>query len=358
MPYSWENRLKISIFGRSHEKKIGVELDGIPAGEHIDIAELQQLLDRRAPGRNEYSTQRREPDRPIFSSGISGGMTDGGTIRAVIENKNAVSADYEAFADCPRPGHADYTAWLKYGGHEDMRGGGAFSGRMTAPLCAAGGICLQILKRRGVDISAHILRLGGICDISYDPMAGGAACCGDFPCISSKAAEEMKQAIKRASEDGDSLGGVIECAVTGLPGGLGGALFEGLEGRIASLVFAIPAVKGIEFGAGFTSADMRGSENNDAYIIQNGGVALTSNNAGGILGGISDGMPLIFRAAIKPTPSIAKAQKSVSLKDMTEREIRITGRHDPCIAPRAVPVIEAAAAIALLDAMLEENDER
>lgn len=357
MPYSWENRLKISIFGRSHEKKIGVELDGIPAGEHIDIDELQQFLDRRAPGRNGYSTRRRELDRPIFSSGISGGMTDGRMIRAVIENKNAVSADYAVFADCPRPGHADYTAWLKYGGREDMRGGGAFSGRMTAPLCVAGGICLQILKRRGVDISAHILRLGGICDISYDPMAGCAACSGDFPCISSKAAEEMKQAIKCASEDGDSLGGVIECAVTGLPGGLGGALFEGLEGRIASLVFAIPAVKGIEFGAGFAAADMRGSENNDAYVIQNGGVAMTSNNAGGILGGISDGMPLIFRAAIKPTPSIAKAQKSVSLKDMTEREIRITGRHDPCIAPRAVPVIEAAAAIALLDAMLEENDE-
>lgn len=356
MPYSWENRLKISIFGRSHEKEIGVELDGIPAGERIDYAGLQAFMRRRAPGYNEYTTARREPDIPIITSGITDGVTDGGTMRIIIENKNAVSADYKELSDCPRPGHADYTAWIKYGGREDMRGGGAFSGRMTAPLCAAGGVCMQILNRRDINISAHILRIGEIFDTPYDPMYGAAEACGGFPCVSSEAAELMKRSILQAAADGDSLGAVIECAANGVPAGLGGPLFEGLEGRIASLVFAIPAVKGVEFGVGFNAAGLHGSENNDPFVIRGGHVATASNNAGGILGGISDGMPLIFRAAIKPTPSIAKAQRSVSLRNMTERELMIGGRHDPCIAPRAVPVVEAAAAIALLDAILEDEE--
>lgn len=357
MPYSWQNRLKISIFGRSHEKEIGVELSGIPAGESIDLAELRAFLRRRAPGQSEYVTARCEADEPIFSSGLSDGVTDGGMIRAVIENKDVKSQDYVNLIDCPRPGHADYTAWLKYGGREDMRGGGAFSGRMTAPLCIAGGICLQILRRRGVKISAHILKIGDIYDTPYDPMLGAAECCLDFPCVSPDAAQKMQSAIRTAAASGDSLGAVIECAASGVPAGLGGALFDGLEGRIASIVFAVPAVKGIEFGAGFGVSALRGSENNDAYIIKDGRVSLETNNAGGILGGISDGMPLIFRAAVKPTPSIAKTQRSVSLSETTERELSVSGRHDPCIAPRAVPVIEAAAAIALLDAVLEDSDE-
>lgn len=357
MPYSWQNRLKISIFGRSHEKEIGVELSGIPAGESIDLAELRAFLRRRAPGQSEYATARCEADEPIFSSGLSDGVTDGGRIRAVIENKDVKSQDYVNLIDCPRPGHADYTAWLKYGGREDMRGGGAFSGRMTAPLCVAGGICLQILRRRGVKISAHILKIGDIYDKPYDPMLGAAECCPDFPCASPDAAQKMQSAIRAAATSGDSLGAVIECAANGVPTGLGGALFDGLEGRIASIVFAVPAVKGIEFGAGFGVSELRGSENNDAYIIKEGRISLATNNAGGILGGISDGMPLIFRAAVKPTPSIAKTQRSVSLSEMTERELNVSGRHDPCIAPRAVPVIEAAAAIALLDAVLEDSDE-
>lgn len=357
MPYSWQNRLKISIFGRSHEKEIGVELSGIPAGESIDLAELRAFLRRRAPGQSEYVTARCEADEPIFSSGLSDGVTDGGTICAVIENKDVKSQDYVNLIDCPRPGHADYTAWLKYGGREDMRGGGAFSGRMTAPLCVAGGICLQILRRRGIKISAHILKIGDIYDKPYDPMLGAAECCPDFPCVSPDAAQEMQSAIRAAAASGDSLGAVIECAASGVPTGLGGALFDGLEGRIASIVFAVPAVKGIEFGAGFGVSELRGSENNDAYIIKDGRISLATNNAGGILGGISDGMPLIFRAAVKPTPSIAKTQRSVSLSEMTERELSVSGRHDPCIAPRAVPVIEAAAAIALLDAVLEDSDE-
>ena len=332
MPYSWENRLKISIFGRSHEKEIGAELSGIPAGERIDYAALHAFMRRRAPGYSEYTTARREPDIPVITSGITNGATDGGTIRIVIENRDAVSADYKELLDCPRPGHADYTAWVKYGGKEDMRGGGAFSGRMTAPLCAAGGVCLQILKRRNINISAHILRIGEIFDTPYDPMYGAAEACGGFPCVSPEAAEHMKRSILAAAAEGDSLGAVIECAADGVPAGLGGPLFEGLEGRIA--------------------------ENNDPFVIRGGRVATASNNAGGILGGISDGMPLIFRAAIKPTPSIAKAQRSVSLRDMTERELKIGGRHDPCIAPRAVPVVEAAAAIALLDALLEDEHER
>lgn len=358
MPYSWENRLKISIFGRSHEKEIGVELSGIPARERIDYVALQAFMRRRAPGYSEYTTARREPDIPVITSGIAGGVTDGGTIRIVIENRDAVSADYKELSDCPRPGHADYTAWVKYGGREDMRGGGAFSGRMTAPLCAAGGVCLQILKRRNINISAHILRIGDISDTPYDPMRGATEACGEFPCVSPEAVGLMKSSILAAAAEGDSLGAVIECAADGVPAGLGGPLFEGLEGRIASLAFAIPAVKGIEFGAGFDAARLRGSENNDPFVICGGCVATATNNAGGILGGISDGMPLVFRAAIKPTPSIAKAQRSVSLRDMTERELKIGGRHDPCIAPRAVPVVEAAAAIALLDALLEDEYER
>lgn len=357
MLYSWQNRLKISIFGRSHEKEIGVELSGIPAGESIDLAELRAFLRRRAPGQSEYATARCEADEPIFSSGLSDGVTDGGMIRAVIENKDVKSQDYVNLIDCPRPGHADYTAWLKYGGREDMCGGGAFSGRMTAPLCVAGGICLQILRRRGVKISAHILKIGDIYDKPYDPMLGAAECRPDFPCVSPDAAQKMQSAIRTAAASGDSLGAVIECAASGVPTGLGGALFDGLEGRIASIVFAVPAVKGIEFGAGFGVSALRGSENNDAYIIKDGRISLATNNAGGILGGISDGMPLIFRAAVKPTPSIAKTQRSVSLSEMTERELSVSGRHDPCIAPRAVPVIEAAAAIALLDAVLEDSDE-
>lgn len=357
MPYSWQNRLKIRIFGRSHEKEIGVELSGIPAGESIDLAELRAFLRRRAPGQSEYVTARCEADEPIFSSGLSDGETDGGSIRAVIENKDVKSQDYVNLIDCPRPGHADYTAWLKYGGREDMRGGGAFSGRMTAPLCVAGGICLQILRRRGVKISAHILKICDIYDKPYDPILGAAECCPDFPCVSPDTAQKMQSAIRAAAASGDSLGAVIECAASGVPTGLGGALFDGLEGRIASIVFAVPAVKGIEFGAGFGVSELRGSENNDAYIIKDGRISLATNNAGGILGGISDGMPLIFRAAVKPTPSIAKTQRSVSLSKMTERELSVSGRHDPCIAPRAVPVIEAAAAIALLDAVLEDSDE-
>ncbi len=347
MPYSWENRLKISIFGRSHEKEIGVELSGIPARERIDYAALQAFMRRRAPGYSEYTTARCEPDIPVITSGIAGGVTDGGTIRIVIENRDAVSADYKELLDCPRPGHADYTAWVKYGGREDMRGGGAVSGRMTAPLCAAGGVCLQILKRRNINISAHILRIGDISDTPYDPMRGATEACGEFPCVSPEAAGLMKSCILAAAAEGDSLGAVIECAADGVP-----------AGRIASLAFAIPAVKGIEFGVGFDAARLRGSENNDPFVICGGRVATASNNAGGILGGISDGMPLVFRAAIKPTPSIAKAQRSISLRDMTERELKIGGRHDPCIAPRAVPVVEAAASIALLDALLEDEYER
>ena len=233
MPYSWENRLKISIFGRSHEKEIGAELSGIPAGERIDYAALQAFMRRRAPGYSEYTTARREPDIPVITSGITNGATDGETIRIVIENRDAVSADYKELLDCPRPGHADYTAWVKYGGREDMRGGGAFSGRMTAPLCAAGGVCLQILKRRNINISAHILLIGDISDTPYDPMRGVAEVCGEFPCVSPEAAEHMKRSILAAAAEGDSLGAVIECAADGVPAGLGGPLFEGLEGRIA-----------------------------------------------------------------------------------------------------------------------------
>ena len=252
----------------------------------------------------------------------------------------------------PRPGHADYTAWVKYGGHADFAGGGAFSGRLTAPLCIAGGICIQLLKKRGIEVISRIAAIGTVEDPA--PLTASTAD-KPFPVVDDAAGEAMRAAIAAAKADGDSIGGVVECAVLGLPAGLGGPLFDGMEGQIASIVFGIPAVKGIEFGIGFEAARLRGSENNDPFTVENGQVRTATNHCGGILGGITDGMPLTFRAAFKPTPSIAKEQQSVNLTTLTPEALRIVGRHDPCIVPRAVPCIEAAAAIAVYDALLGGN---
>ena len=344
--YYGEN-LRLEIFGESHGSAVGMRLDGFPAGERVDFDTLAAFLARRAPGRESWSTPRREADIPVFLSGLKEGVSDASPLTAVIRNDGQRAEDYAALRTVPRPGHADYTAWVKYGAIP--AGGGAFSGRMTAPLCVAGGICLQVLERRGIRILARISELGGVCDegeLSVD------ACPGAFPTLSAARGEEMKAAIAAAKEEGDSLGGVVECAVFGLPAGLGGPLFEGLEGRIAALVFAIPAVKGLEFGRGFASARLRGSENNDAFVLRSGRVETATNNCGGLLGGISDGMPLVLRAAFKPTPSIAKEQRSVDLETMTETEISVSSRHDPCVVPRAVPCVEAATAIALCDALI------
>lgn len=352
---SYGENLRITIFGQSHSPAIGVTVEGIPAGERIDTAKLARFLARRAPGRNEWSTPRREADAPEFLSGLKDSVTCGAPLAAIIRNADTRSQDYAALADTPRPGHADYTAQVKYGGAQDSAGGGHFSGRLTAPLCIAGGICIQLLAREGITV---ISRIAAIADVEDE----GALCASTaekpFPTVSDERGEAMRAAIAAAKADGDSVGGVIECAVLGLPAGLGGPLFGGLEGRISAAVFGIPAVKGIEFGAGFAAARMRGSENNDCFETSSGRVVTKSNNCGGILGGISDGMPLVFRAAVKPTPSIYRPQQSVNLETMEETTLQIQGRHDPCIVPRAVPVMEAAAAIAIYDALLGYQKER
>lgn len=344
--------LRLIIFGQSHAPAIGMTLEGLPAGEAIDMEALQAFLERRAPGRNDWSTPRREADAPEFLSGLVGNVTCGAPLTAIIRNTNTRSGDYANLAVVPRPGHADYTAQVKYDGHQDYAGGGAFSGRLTAPLCIAGGICIQLLKRRGIEIISRIASVGTAEDTA--PLTCSTAE-KPFPTVSDEAGTAMRAVIADAKAEGDSVGGVIECAVLGLPAGLGGPLFDGMEGRIASIVFGIPAVKGIEFGAGFASARLRGSENNDPFTVENGTVKTVSNRCGGILGGITDGMPLTFRAAFKPTPSIARAQQSVNLKTLTPETLRVTGRHDPCIVPRAVPCVEAAAAVAVYDALLGGN---
>jgi chorismate synthase len=324
------DNFRIEIFGASHAPEIGVTIEGVPAGTRIDTAALQAFMDRRAPGRDEFSTPRKEPDRPEFVAGVVDGVADGSPIKAVIRNTNVRSHDYEN--SIPRPGHADYPASVKFGGAYSFAGGGPFSGRMTAPLCIAGGIALQLLARRGIEVSAKPVRIAGETD-----------------------EERMKAAILAAKAEGDSVGGVIECTAEGLPPGVGDHMFYGLENRIAQAVFGIPAVKGIEFGSGFAAAEMKGSENNDAYRMVDGEVKTLTNHAGGVLGGMSTGAPVVFRVAMKPTPSIYRPQLSVDLKTMRNVEFTVKGRHDPCVVLRAVPCVEAAAAVALYDALSSDE---
>ena len=354
MSSSYGENLHLTIFGQSHSPAIGMTLEGIPAGEQIDFEALQRFLERRAPGRNAYSTARKEADAPEFLSGLRGDTTCGVPLTAIIRNGDTRSKDYAPFSAVPRPGHADYTANVKYFGFQDYAGGGHFSGRLTAPLCIAGGVCLQILKRRGIEVISRIRAIGDVEDSS--PLTVSTAEKA-FPTVIDTAGEAMQAAIAQARAQGDSLGGVIECAVLGLPAGLGDPMFGGMENRISGIVFGIPAVKGVEFGAGFAAAKLRGSQNNDSYTVRDGRIETCGNHSGGILGGITNGMPLVFRAAIKPTPSIAMEQDSVNLETLTEEKLRVGGRHDPCIVPRAVPVIEAAAAIAVYDALLGRKKE-
>lgn len=349
--------LKISVFGQSHGKAIGVLMDGLPAGEAIDLDALNAFLARRKPGASPLSTARKEADAPVFLSGLENGVTCGSPLCAMIENSDQHSSDYAELADKPRPGHADYTAHVKWDGGADMRGGGHFSGRLTAPLCIAGGIAKQILARRGVFIGAHLASVADVADEAF-PLLPTAqlfetVAAKPFPVLDDGAGERMQSAILAAKSEGDSVGGVIECAAIGLPAGLGDPMFDGMENRLSAALFGIPAVKGVEFGAGFAAAKLRGSENNDPFAVENGRVVTTQNNAGGILGGITTGMPLVLRTAIKPTPSIAKEQKTVSLSAMENTSLSIRGRHDPCIAHRAVPVVEAVTACVLLDYLLE-----
>ena len=354
MSSTYGENLKLSIFGQSHGPAIGMTLDGIPAGLPVDMNALQLFLNRRAPGQNNWSTPRKEEDKPEFLAGILDGFTCGAPIAAVIHNKNTRSGDYANLKDCPRPGHADYTAQVKYGGFQDAAGGGHFSGRLTAPLCIAGGLCKQWLEEMDIRIGARIVSIGGECDeASFDPLNPQLNDVRqDFPVLTETAVQRMRENIAAAKAEGDSVGGVIECAITGLPVGLGEPMFGGMESRIAQIVYGIPAVKSLDFGAGYSAGYMLGSQCNDPYTIESGVVKTTSNCAGGILGGITNGMPVIFQCAIKPTPSISRTQQSISLTEGAGKELVVKGRHDPCIVPRAVPVVEAAAAIAVFDLIL------
>lgn len=350
--------IKISIFGQSHSEGIGVVIDGIPASEEFDKESLRKFCARRAPANNSLGTPRKEADEFEVLSGVANGKFCGAPFAAVIRNTNVRPGDYSEFSDKPRPGHADYTANVKYKGASDFSGGGHFSGRLTAPLCIAGGIFANLLEKKGIYIGSHHERIGRVSDKRFDSVKVtktdfDSLYRGELTVIDKTQHDKMADVIKACAADGDSVGGVIECAVVGLPAGIGEPMFDGMENRIAQAVFAVPGVKGIEFGAGFEAAEMRGSENNDPFVVENDKILTSTNNHGGILGGITSGMPLIFRVAMKPTPSIFKEQKTVSVSQKEECTLSIKGRHDPCIAVRALACIEAAAAIAVYDALLD-----
>ena len=359
MSSTFGDKIKISVFGESHGNGIGVVIDGLPAGEKIDLELVYAQMARRAPGRDKTATPRKESDIPKILSGMLGNTLTGAPLCAVIENTNTRSTDYGNLLTTPRPGHSDYAAFVKYKGANDIRGGGHFSGRITAPIVFAGAVCRQLLDKKGIKIAAHIQSIGSVYDDKFNPTSisnelMNRLSASSFALINPDIEQGMRDEVETAKAELDSIGGVIECAITGVDAGFGEPMFDGVEGIIAKAVFAIPAVKGVEFGAGFETSKMRGSQNNDPFRMENGKVVTETNNCGGILGGITNGMPIIFRAAIKPTPSIAQKQKTVDLQSRENTELEIKGRHDPCIVPRAVPVIEAAAAIALINIIQEE----
>ena len=363
MSTAYGKNIKISIYGGSHDDCIGIKATGLPKGICIDIEELYEFMARRAPGNNAFSTTRKEPDRPEFISGayIEDGKLylDGNELHAIIRNTSQRSSDYSNLSFVPRPSHADFAAREKYGSNVDLRGGGHFSGRLTAPMCILGGICLQYLRSRGINVGAHIYSIGKIKDTPFDLARVNMEDLEflkeqkAFPVLDTVAVSKMKEVIEGARADGDSVGGIVECAVLGLPTGLGEHMFDGVENRISQIVFGIPAVKAIEFGNGFDCAELYGSQNNDEFTTDGEKIYTLTNNCGGILGGMTNGMPLVFRAALKPTPSIFKEQNSVDMVSMSPVKLQIKGRHDPCIVLRAVPVFEAAAAIAVLDMLLD-----
>lgn len=354
MSSTWGKKVKISIFGESHGNGIGVVIDGLPAGFKVDNDKLLAQMARRAPGKDKTATPRKENDLPNVLSGMLDNVTTGAPLCGVINNTNTKSGDYSNLLDCPRPGHSDYTAFVKYNSFNDIRGGGHFSGRLTAPLVFAGEICRQILEEKGIKIAAHISQINGIKDEPFNPTEIDKNLMdrlsqSSFSLINIEAEAPMRAAVEKARIEQDSVGGIIECAITGLPAGLGEPMFGGVEGVISSIIFGIPAIKGIEFGKGFELAQMRGSKSNDPYEYVNGTVVTKTNNCGGILGGITNAMPLIFRACVKPTPSISQEQDTVNLQKQCNDKLSVQGRHDPCIVPRAVPVIEACTAIALMN---------
>ncbi|MEF2821143.1 MAG: chorismate synthase [Clostridium sp.] len=352
----WGSKIKLSIFGESHGNAIGITIDGLPAGFSIDMDKIMMEMARRAPGKSSLSTPRKESDIPEILSGYFEGKTTGTPLCAIIRNSNTKSKDYSKLKDVMRPGHADYTGAVRYKGFNDYRGGGHFSGRITAPLVFAGAICKQILEVKGIIVSAHINSIGKIKDCSFLESDISDELLNSFkekelPLINTKLEDEMRQEILSARSSGDSIGGTIECAILGVSPGIGDPFFDSVESTLAHLMFSVPAVKGIEFGKGFYISKMRGSEANDEYYLENGNIKTKTNNNGGILGGITNGMPIIFNVAIKPTASIFKEQKAVNIITMEETTLCIEGRHDPCIVQRALPVIEAVAAIGITELM-------
>lgn len=349
--------IRLTLFGESHSKAVGAVIEGIPAGETIDFEQIQAFLDRRAPGQNSYSSPRKEGDRPIVLSGIVNGKTCGSPIAVMIDNQDIASDEYYKYMNLPRPSHSDFPAIMKYGRSHDIRGGGHFSGRLTAPLCFAGALCKQILLRKGINVFSHILSIGKIHDERYNlnNCQENDSIDEKFPVLNNQIKTEMIREIESAKKDGDSVGGIIECCVTGLPAGIGEPIFDGIENKISQMVFGIPGIKGIEFGLGFSGTELRGSEHNDSYVIDARGIKTATNNSGGALGGLSTGMHLVFRAAVKPTPSIAKAQNTVDLSRSVNATLSVEGRHDPSIVPRAVPCVESSAIFAILDLVYERE---
>lgn len=354
MSSMWGNHFKISLFGESHGQAIGITIDGLEPGFPVDFDAVAAEMARRSPGKNPLATSRKEADAPKILSGILDGKTTGAPLCAVIENTNTRSGDYARLDQCPRPGHADYPAAVRFGGHADWRGGGHFSGRLTAPVVFCGALVKQILAQKGVFIGSHIKSLGPVEDTSFSEIPLGkelfdALASYELPLVDQNHAPAVTDHILAAKMDLDSVGGVVECAAIGLPAGLGNPFFGSVESVLSSLIFSIPGVKGVEFGDGFAISQMRGSQANDAYYYDGGKVKTRTNHNGGVLGGITNGMPVLFRAAFKPTPSIAKEQQTVNLAEQTNTTLQIKGRHDPCIVVRAVPVVEAMAAIGLYD---------
>ena len=366
MPSTFGTTLRVTVFGQSHSKAIGCVLDGLPSGLHLDMNALTHFIARRTPGSFSGDTPRHERDSFHILSGLtSKGTTCGAPLAAIIENTDVRTGNYNYLSTIPRPGHADFAAWCKWHGRQDASGGGQFSGRLTAALCLAGGIAIQALSTQGIHIAAHLKEVAGIKDDTlavFDASPASRLLLSKqishlhtkqgLPILNDLAGEKILSTIQEARDAGDSVGGLVECVATGIPAGMGSPLFEGLESTIAHAIFSIPAVKGIEFGLGFEAARTRGSENNDPYVVQDGEVQPKTNNAGGILGGISTGAPLFFTCAFKPISSISLPQSSVDLSSNTQTTLEIHGRHDTCAALRAVPVVEAVCALALLDAEL------
>ncbi len=358
MSSAFGSYLRLSLFGQSHGPAIGITIDGLPAGMTIDMEALCRQMARRAPGRGSLSTKRSEADEAEFLSGVLDGVTTGQPLCAVIRSTGMRPQDYAGGVDLLRPGHADYSGHVRYFGFEDWRGGGSFSGRLTAPIVLCGALCRQYLKGQGVEIAAHVLRVGDVEDSRFpEDMAGDFAPLMEMelPVLDAAAGEQMRARIRAAAEAGDSLGGEVECAVTGLPAGLGAPFFDSVESVLSHLLFSIPAVKGVGFGGGFALARMKGSEANDPFAIAQGRIVTEGNRAGGVNGGITNGMPVVFTCAFRPTPSIARPQQTVSLQRMEAETLSIRGRHDPCVVPRAVPVVEAMAAIGVMELWKERQ---